>query len=83
MATRRSLPYEGGLGCWVMEYHPDFLGNWNPQPKGTNRGISRKEILQRYSEVLKPIDEPRLQDVGGLTVAGDAPAANSLIHFAL
>lgn len=83
MATPRSLPYEGGLSCWVMEYHPDFLGNWNPQPEGTNRGISRKEILQRYSEVLKPIDEPRLQDVVGLTVAADAPAANSLIHFCL
>ena len=83
MATSRTLPYEAGLSCWVMEYHPDFLGNWNPQPKGTNRSISRKEILRRYSEVLTPIDEPCLQDVVGLTVAADAPAAESVIHFCL
>jgi hypothetical protein len=83
MATSRSLPYESGLSCWLMEYHPEFLGNWNPQPKGTNRGISRKEILQRYSEVLKPVDEPRLEDVVGLTVAVDASDRNSLIHFCL
>jgi len=83
MATSRSLPYESGLSCWVMEYHPEFLGHWNPRPKGTNRGISRKEILQRYSEVLNPVDEPRLEDVVGLTVAADADAANSLIDFCL
>jgi hypothetical protein len=81
MATSRSLPYESGLSCWVMEYHPEFLGHWNPQPKGTNRGISRKEILQRYSEVVKAVDEPCLEDVVGLTVAVDAPDKNSLIDF--
>jgi hypothetical protein len=49
MATPKSLPYESELSCWVMEYHPDFLVYWNPQPKKRNRGISRKEILQRLS----------------------------------
>jgi len=83
MATAKSLPYESGLSCWVMEYQPEFLGNWNPQPKGTNRGISRKEILQRYCEVLKPIDEPRLEDVVGLTVAADATDKGNLIDFCL
>ena len=83
MATPRSLPYEGRLSCWVMEYHPEFLASWNPQPKGTNRGTSRKEILQRYSELLKPVDEPRLEDVVGLTVAADVDAADSLIDFCL
>jgi hypothetical protein len=83
MATPTSLPYEGRLGCWVMEYQPDFLGNWHPQSKGTHRGISRKEILQRYTEILKPVDEPRLEDVVGLTVAVDAPDKNNLIHFCL
>ena len=39
MATSRNLPYEGRLSCWVMEYDPRFLGHWNPQPQGTNRGI--------------------------------------------
>ena len=39
MATPKSLPYESKLSCWVMEYHPEFLANWNPQAGGTNRGI--------------------------------------------
>ena len=83
MATSTSLPYESGLSSWLMEYQPEFLGNWNPQPKATNRGITRKEILQRYSEVLTPVDGPHLEDVVGLTVAADADAANSLIDFCL
>jgi len=81
MATSSDLPYGSGLSCWVMEYHPEFLAKWNPQPKGTNRGITRKEILRRYSEVLPPIDEPYLKDVVGLTVAVEAAEKNSLIDF--
>jgi Family of unknown function (DUF5829) len=81
MATATNLPYESELSCWVMEYHSDFLVNWNPQPKGTNRGISRKEILQRYCEVLKPVNEPMLEDVIGLTVAADAHGTSSLIDL--
>src|SRR5215831_5077506 len=83
LATPRSLPYGGRLSCWVMEYQPEFLANWNLRPGRTNRGISRKEILQRYCEVLKPVDEPRLEDVVGLTVAVDASDKNSLIDFCL
>jgi hypothetical protein len=64
-----------------MEYHPDFLAHWNPQRKGTNLGISRKEILQRYTDVLEPVNEPTLEDVIGLTVAADARATNSLIDL--
>jgi Family of unknown function (DUF5829) len=81
MATSTSLRDERALNCWVMEYHPDFLGNWNPQPKRTKRGISRKEILQRYSEVLTPVEKQRLEDVIGLTVAVDASDKKSLIDF--
>jgi hypothetical protein len=81
MARARSLPYESGLSCWVMEYQPEFLGKWNP--KVINRGISRKEILQRYCEVLKPVDEPRLEDVVGLTVAADATDEKNLIDLCL
>jgi len=83
MATLRSLPYESEMSSWVMEYHPEFLAAWNPQPRATNQGISRREILKRYAEVLEPLDEPRLEDVIGLTVAADAPAADSLIQFCL
>ena len=83
MATSTSLPYEGGLSCWVMEYHPEFLADWNPQPKGTNLGITRKKILRRYSEILPPVDKPYLEDVVGLTVAVDASDQNSLIDLCL
>ena len=83
MATSSSLPYDGGLSCWVMEYHPEFLGSWNPRPGATNRGISRKEVLERYSEVLTPVTGPYLADVVGLTLAADTDAANSLTDFCL
>lgn len=83
MATSRSLPYDAGLSCWVMEYQPDFLSNWNPQPKGANRGISRKEILQRYSEVLTPVDKQLLEDVVELTVAVDLSNKKGLIDLCL
>jgi Family of unknown function (DUF5829) len=81
MATLRSLPYESEMSSWVMEYHPEFLAAWNPQPKEANQGISRRQILKRYAEVVEPVDEPRLEDVIGLTVAADARARDSLIHF--
>lgn len=83
MATPRDIPYEGRMSSWVMEYHPEFLASWNPHPRGTNQGISRQKILQRYAEVLAPRDEPVLEDVVGLTVAADAPATDSLIDFCL
>jgi hypothetical protein len=83
MATATNFPYDSGLSCWVMEYQPEFLANWSPQPNETNPGIKRKEILRRYSEVLPPVDEPYLEDVDGLTVAVDATEKNSLIDFCL
>ena len=52
-----------------MEYNPEFLANWNPHSKGMNVGISRKDILRRYSEVLEPVDKPHFEDVIGLTIA--------------
>lgn len=83
MATAKHLPYESELSCWLMEYHAEFLANWNPPAKGTNRGVSRKEILKRYCEVLKRVDEQRLEDVVGLKVAADEPARGNLIDFCL
>ena len=83
MATPRSLPYESELSSWVMEYHPEFLANWNPRPSEANRGISRKDILKRYSEVLKPVNELYLEDVTGLTVAADELTRDNLMRFCL
>jgi hypothetical protein len=83
MATPRSLPYESELSSWVMEYHPEFLASWNPRPSETNRGISRKDVLKRYSEVLEPVNEPYLEDVTGLTVAADERTRDNLMRFCL
>ena len=83
MAMPRSLPYESEMSSWVMEYHPEFLANWNPQPSGTNFGISRKDILKRYCQVLEPVDEQYLEDVIGLTVAADDRTTKHLVHFCL
>ena len=81
MATSSNLPYESELSSWIMEYHPEFLDNWNPQPSGTNRGVTREDILRRYSGVLKPVDEPYFEDIFELTVAADEPAGNHLIDL--
>ena len=74
MATPKSLPYgdPSGFSFWLMEYHPSFLAEWKPQPGSPNKGVARREILDRYAVTLggKP-DERLLQDVVGLTVALD------------
>ena len=67
---QKNFPIDSSFGVWLMEYHPSFLSEWNPQPGGSNQGISRKQILQRYAAVLKDIPaKPYLEDVIALTVA--------------
>lgn len=74
MATPKSFPYKdpSGFSFWLMEYHPRFLAEWKPQPGSSNKGVSRREILERYAATLagQPA-QPLLQDVIGLTVALD------------
>jgi Family of unknown function (DUF5829) len=67
---QKNFPIDSSLGVWFMEYHPGFLSEWNPQPGGSNQGVSRKQILQRYAAVLKDIPaKPYFEDVVALTVA--------------
>ena len=64
----------GRFNSWVMEYHPDFLTNWNPRPGPT--GITRSAILARYTAVLKDTPaRPLLEDVTAITVALDDATA--------
>jgi Family of unknown function (DUF5829) len=74
MATPKSFPYgdSSGFSFWLMEYHTNFLAEWKPQPQGSNKGVSRRDILERYAHTLggQPA-QPLLQDVVGLTVALD------------
>jgi hypothetical protein len=37
---------------WTMEYHEDFLNNWHPKLSPQTRGITRREILERYAAKL-------------------------------
>jgi phosphoribosyl-ATP pyrophosphohydrolase len=36
----------------MMEYHEDFLNNWYPELSPASRGITRAEILERYTAKL-------------------------------
>jgi hypothetical protein len=66
----KDFPIDSGLGVWFMEYHPNFLTEWNPQTGARNQGVSRKQILQRYAAVLKDVPaKPYFEDVVALTVA--------------
>lgn len=66
----RDFPPDPGLRVWVMEYHPRFLAEWNPQSNSKSEGVSRKQILQRYVAVLKDKPaRPYFGDVVALTVA--------------
>ncbi|HEX7335186.1 MAG TPA: DUF5829 family protein [Pyrinomonadaceae bacterium] len=66
----KDFPLGSSLAVWFMEYLPQFLNEWNPQSGARNQGMSRKQILQRYSAVLKDIPpKPYFDDVIALTVA--------------
>jgi hypothetical protein len=77
MAGFKGLPENADLDVWLMEYHPDFLADWNPRPG--SQGVTRKEILHRYAAVLKDVPaRPLLQDVTALTIAVDEPLRQKL-----
>jgi hypothetical protein len=80
MAVPRNFPLTSGIRPWVMEYHPLFLSEWNPQ--FSNEGISRKQILQRYAAVLKEKPaEPYFEDVIELTIAIDESTQKKLVKL--
>ncbi|HEU4714545.1 MAG TPA: DUF5829 family protein [Pyrinomonadaceae bacterium] len=81
-AEHKDLAIDSSLGVWLMEYHPSFLNEWNPQPGASNQGTSRKQILQRYTAVLE--DAPRetyFEDVIALTLAIDEARRKTFVEF--
>ncbi len=57
-----------GLHLWAMEYHADFLAAW----RGTAteaRGITRREVLERYARVSGGPLSPLLDDIVGVRLA--------------
>ncbi len=69
---------QSGISSWIMEYHPQFLAEWNPSA-GNNSGISRAEILRRYTKVLQGTPQtPLLEDVTSITIALDKAAMDTM-----
>ena len=82
-AEHKDLPIDSSLGVWLMEYHPSFLDEWNPQPGASNQGTNRRQILQRYTAVLEE-DAPHktyFDDVISLTLAIDDAQRKKFIEF--
>lgn len=80
MLRPESRGLDAGISTWTMEYDTKFLAEWHNEIADNNRGITRKEILQRYVAVLKNTPpEPFLQDVLAITLAADEASINLLI----
>jgi hypothetical protein len=68
--TSRGL--DAAISTWTMEYEAQFLAQWHNEIADHNRGISRREILQRYVAVLPDTPpKPLLEEVLAMTVAAD------------
>ena len=62
--------FSADFTVWLMEYHPQFLARWHPRSAG--QGVSRKEVLRRYREVVRKSSNaaptPYFGDIVGLNV---------------
>ena len=70
------------LSTWLMEYHADFLGNWYPDLSPQTRGITRGEILERYTAKIGESEKRKskyLEDVIEITLALDETQKASFI----
>ncbi len=66
-----------GLHLWAMEYHADFLAAWHAGATDA-RGITRREVLERYATVCGGPSSPLLEDIVGVSLAL-APAASGFL----
>ena len=60
------------LQTWVMEYRESFLNDWYGELKPATRGITRAEILERYTAKIGEDDQRRqkfLENVTEITFA--------------
>jgi hypothetical protein len=80
MLKPESRGLDAGISTWTMEYDTKFLAEWHNEIVDNNRGITRKEILQRYIAVLKNTPtKPFLQEVLAMTLAADQSSVDLLI----
>lgn len=62
------------FSAWTMEYHEDFLKSWYPELSPSTRGITREEVLERYTAKLGDNEKRKqkyLDDVIEITLAFD------------
>ncbi len=79
MLSPKNLPAKSGISTWTMEYDTQFLAQWHKEIPDNSRGITRKEILQRYVAVLQNTPtKPFLQDVLAMTLAADQSSTELL-----
>ena len=56
------------LHLWAMEYHADFLAAWRSAATEA-RGITRRDVLERYARVSGGPTAPLFDDVTAVTLA--------------
>jgi hypothetical protein len=77
--TSRGL--DATISTWTMEYEAQFLAQWHNEIADNNRGISRREILQRYVAVLPDAPpKPFLEEVLAMTVGADKSSIELLVR---
>lgn len=67
------------LHLWTMEYHADFLATWHGGATEA-RGITRREVLERYARLSGGPTDPLLDDVTAVTVALSAAERSFLLR---
>lgn len=65
---------------WTMEYLPTFLDEWHPQPSHSNE-TTRQSILERYKQIITPLEKPLFQDVLSLTIAVEKEIAETMAAY--
>jgi hypothetical protein len=65
------------LHLWSMEYHADFLAAWHGTATEA-RGITRRDVLERYARVSGGPSDPLLDDVTAVSLAL-TPAARGFL----
>ncbi len=59
-ARNFGYPSSSQLGVGIMEYHTQYLKEYFPDKTPQSRGVSRKDILARYSSILNISQSDRL-----------------------
>ncbi|MGA9769356.1 MAG: DUF5829 family protein [Blastocatellia bacterium] len=70
------------LMSWTMEYHKDFLNSWYPDLSPASRGITRREVLERYTAKLGDNEKRKqkyIDDVTEMHLALDDKARSQFV----